>query len=126
MKTITFCLLSQLIIETCTFKLIENICTLNITTQYNFTKSYQETIKISKNSDFYITNKYVCYTLLKPVLFMQATTGLDNKTESEVQQSLDELCKDKTTLIVAHQLSTVKHADEIIVLKDGTIVERGT
>lgn len=56
----------------------------------------------------------------------EATSALDNATEVSVQRSFAELCKGRTALIVAHRLSTVKNADEIIVIEDGRIKERGT
>jgi ATP-binding cassette subfamily B protein len=56
----------------------------------------------------------------------EATSALDSATEQEVQGALDEAAKGRTTLMVAHRLSTVAGADEIIVLDEGKIVERGT
>ena len=56
----------------------------------------------------------------------EATSALDNTTEVLIQQSLDELCKGRTTLVVAHRLSTIRNADEIAVVLDGKIAERGT
>ncbi len=56
----------------------------------------------------------------------EATSALDSATEQEVQGALDEAAKGRTTLMVAHRLSTVAGADEIIVLDEGRIVERGT
>ena len=56
----------------------------------------------------------------------EATSALDNTTEVLIQQSLDELCKGRTTLVVAHRLSTIRNADEIAVVIDGKITERGT
>lgn len=56
----------------------------------------------------------------------EATSALDNTTEVLIQQSLDELCKGRTTLVVAHRLSTIRNADEIAVVMDGKIEERGT
>ena len=56
----------------------------------------------------------------------EATSALDNATEIMIQESLDELCKGRTTIIVAHRLSTIRNADEILVVMDGTIKERGT
>ena len=56
----------------------------------------------------------------------EATSALDNTTELLIQESLDELCKGRTTLVVAHRLSTIKSADEIAVVMDGKITERGT
>ena len=55
----------------------------------------------------------------------EATSALDNTTEILIQQALDELCRGRTTLIVAHRLSTVKKADEIAVIDGGRIVELG-
>ncbi len=60
------------------------------------------------------------------LIFDEATSALDNATELAIQQSLEQLCKGRTTLIVAHRLSTVKNADEIVVIDDGKIKEKGT
>ncbi|MBQ5591989.1 MAG: ABC transporter ATP-binding protein [Clostridia bacterium] len=56
----------------------------------------------------------------------EATSALDNTTEVLIQHALDELCKGRTTLVVAHRLSTIRNADEIAVVIDGKIKERGT
>lgn len=56
----------------------------------------------------------------------EATSALDNTTEVLIQKALDELCKGRTTLVVAHRLSTIKGADEIAVVEGGQITERGT
>ena len=56
----------------------------------------------------------------------EATSALDNTTEVLIQQALDELCKGRTTLVVAHRLSTIRNADEIAVVVNGRITERGT
>lgn len=56
----------------------------------------------------------------------EATSALDNTTEVYIQQALDELCKGRTTLVVAHRLSTIRNADEIVVVMDGKITERGS
>ena len=56
----------------------------------------------------------------------EATSALDNMTEMQVQASLAELSKGRTTVVVAHRLSTVKNADEILVVENGLITERGT
>ena len=62
-----------------------------------------------------------------PILILdEATSALDNTTEILIQQALDELCRGRTTLVVAHRLSTIKNADEIAVVADGKIVEQGT
>lgn len=61
-----------------------------------------------------------------PILILdEATSALDNTTEILIQQALDELCHGRTTLVVAHRLSTVKNADEIAVIANGEITEQG-
>jgi len=59
------------------------------------------------------------------LIFDEATSALDTKTEREIQSNLDEVALERTTLMIAHRLSTVVHADEIVVLEAGRIVERG-
>lgn len=62
-----------------------------------------------------------------PILILdEATSALDNATEKLISESLDELCVGRTTIVVAHRLSTVKNADEIIVITGEGILERGT
>jgi ATP-binding cassette subfamily B protein len=71
----------------------------------------------------------IARTVLKapPVLILdEATSALDTTTEREIQTALDAVSKNRTTLVIAHRLSTVIGADEIIVLKSGEIAERGT
>lgn len=62
-----------------------------------------------------------------PILILdEATSALDNATEIQIQKALEELCRGRTTIIVAHRLSTVKNADEIAVIEKGKITEQGT
>ena len=62
-----------------------------------------------------------------PILILdEATSALDNVTEQMIQKSLEELCRGRTTIVVAHRLSTIRRADEILVINDQGIVERGT
>jgi ATP-binding cassette subfamily B protein len=71
----------------------------------------------------------IARTILKgpPILVLdEATSALDSHTEKEIQDALDRVSKNRTTLVIAHRLSTIVAADEIIVLDQGTIVERGT
>lgn len=61
-----------------------------------------------------------------PILILdEATSALDNATEILIQSALDDLCRGRTTLVVAHRLSTIKNADEIAVISNGQIVEQG-
>jgi ATP-binding cassette subfamily B protein len=55
----------------------------------------------------------------------EATSSLDTRTEHEVQEALDRLAEGRTTITIAHRLSTVRNADQIVVLEHGEIVERG-
>jgi ATP-binding cassette subfamily B protein len=71
----------------------------------------------------------IARTILRnpPVLVLdEATSALDNETERAVQQALDELSQGRTSIVIAHRLSTVRDADQIVVLHRGEIVERGT
>ena len=60
------------------------------------------------------------------IIFDEATSALDNESEKAVQEALERLIKDRTTLVIAHRLSTVKNAQRIIVLTDNGIEEEGT
>jgi ABC-type transport system involved in Fe-S cluster assembly fused permease/ATPase subunit len=71
----------------------------------------------------------IARTILKnpPILvFDEATSALDSKTEKSIQRELETIARDHTTLVIAHRLSTVMDADEILVLDAGRIIERGT
>jgi ATP-binding cassette subfamily B protein len=71
----------------------------------------------------------IARTILKapPILMLdEATSALDSHTEHEIQDALERVARERTSLVIAHRLSTVVHADNIIVLDQGVIVERGT
>ncbi|MED5395862.1 MAG: ABC transporter ATP-binding protein/permease [Pseudomonadota bacterium] len=71
----------------------------------------------------------IARTILKQpriLLFDEATSALDSQTEQEILASLNEVSKDRTTLTIAHRLSTVIESDEILVLNQGCVIERGT
>jgi subfamily B ATP-binding cassette protein MsbA len=71
----------------------------------------------------------IARALLKnaPILVLdEATASLDTESERRIQAALEELVKDRTTLVIAHRLSTVEHADRIIVMSEGAIIESGT
>jgi ATP-binding cassette, subfamily B, bacterial len=60
------------------------------------------------------------------IIFDEATSALDNESEKAVQDSLERLSNSRTTLVIAHRLSTVRNAQRILVLTDGGITEQGT
>ena len=66
--------------------------------------------------------------LKQPTIFLfdEATSALDSRTEKDIQIALDKVSKSQTTLVIAHRLSTIVDADEILVMNDGQIAERGT
>jgi subfamily B ATP-binding cassette protein MsbA len=60
------------------------------------------------------------------LLFDEATSALDTEAESLIQEAIERLLRDRTTFVIAHRLSTVQRADQILVIEDGRIIERGT
>ncbi|MBQ8661415.1 MAG: ABC transporter ATP-binding protein [Alphaproteobacteria bacterium] len=60
------------------------------------------------------------------VILDEATSALDNKSEAVVQKAIDNLMQDRTVFVIAHRLSTVQNADEIVVINDGEIIEKGS
>jgi subfamily B ATP-binding cassette protein MsbA len=94
-------------------------------------KIYQQPIgerggKLSGGEKQRLTISRVAYRNPEIVLMDEATSALDSQNESEVQAALDELLKNKTSIIIAHRLSTVKNADCIILMNQGEILATGT
>lgn len=63
---------------------------------------------------------------MRLLILDEATSALDSETEVAIQQSFDELAKGRTTVAIAHRLSTLRNMDRIVVLKDGHIIEQGS
>lgn len=83
-------------------------------------------INISKGQKQLITIARAMLLDSKMLILDEATSNVDTETEMKIQESMRALMKDKTCFVIAHRLSTVRHADNIVVLKDGGIAEMGT
>ena len=71
----------------------------------------------------------IARTILKgpPILMLdEATSALDSQTEKDIQDALDAIAKDRTTLVIAHRLSRVRHDDNVVVIQHGRVMEQGT
>ena len=69
----------------------------------------------------------LCYVMLCHIIVLdEATSALDTLTEKSVQEALDRLGSERTVLVIAHRLGTIRNADNILVLKEGVVAEEGT
>ncbi|RLD86798.1 MAG: peptidase domain-containing ABC transporter, partial [Bacteroidetes bacterium] len=90
------------------------------------TKIGQEGVGLSQGQKQRILIARAVYKNPKFIYFDEATNALDANNEKVIMQNLDEFFKGRTVIVVAHRLSTVKNADQIVVLEKGKIVEKGT
>ena len=88
----------------------------------------QDQIKIPRAELMFVESLQDCETLSKlaVAIFDEATSSLDTESEQAIQKNLQAILKDRTAIIIAHRLSTVRSADTIIVLDNGEIVEQGS
>lgn len=80
------------------------------------------------SQDIFIIDGTIARALLKNaqiVVLDEATASLDNESEKTIQHALENLMEQRTSLVIAHRLSTIHNADQILVVDDGKIVERG-
>ena len=91
---------------------------------YN-TQVGQKGIKLSGGEKQRVSIAWAILKKPQYILLDEATSALDNQTEKAIQDNLNELCKSRTSLIIAHRLTTVTHADRIFVLEKVKIVESG-
>ena len=89
------------------------------------TKVGERGLKLSGGEKQRVAIARVILKRARVLIFDEATSALDTKTEKAIQESLDQVSTGVTTLIIAHRLSTIVNSDEIIVLEDGRVVERG-
>ena len=89
------------------------------------TKVGESGLQLSGGQKQRISIARVLYTNPKIIIFDEATSSLDTESEQAIQKNMSAILADKTSIIIAHRLSTVRNADTIIVLDNGEIVEQG-
>ena len=95
-----------------------------LTGSYDF-EINEESSNISQGEKQLLTIARAILANNKVLILDEATSSVDTRTESQIQEAMDVLMEGKTSFIIAHRLSTIKNADCILVMKDGDIVEQG-
>ena len=97
----------------------------NLTLGYE-TKVGESGLQLSGGQKQRVAIARVLYSNPRIIIFDEATSSLDTESEQAIQKNLNAILKDRTAIIIAHRLSTVRNADNILVLDNGEIVEQGT
>ncbi len=110
----------EIIKKTCLYDIIENL------PQRELTKIGENGIKLSKGQEQRVLIARAMYANTEILILDEATSALDAKNEKIIYDNLQSFYRGRTVVIIAHRLSTVKNADNIVVLKQGEVVEQGT